>query len=325
MHQANSSFFKDTKTIQIFDRYATYNGSNPFLAPATLNIIQHVEYNLGGYICEGGMYKIPESLYKAAVNKDVKFHMSTAVNKILHKDNKVTGIETSSGIDYFDIVVSNADVNFTYDKLLNDKSSRQAKRYARMEKSSSAIVFYWGISREFPELEIHNILFSDNYTEEFDDIFTKKTIPADPTVYIYISSKFNKDDAPEGSENWFVMINVPADNNHDWDKLIVSAREKVINKISTVLKVNIDDYITFEEHLTPDAIERTTGSSKGSLYGISSNNKMAAFLRQQNRSRQYRGLYFCGGSAHPGGGIPLVVLSAKITADLINKYEVSHD
>jgi phytoene dehydrogenase-like protein len=121
------------------------------------------------------------------------------------------------------------------------------------------------------------------------------------------------------------MINVPADNDYDWDNLLVSAREKVISKISTLLKVNIGEYITFEEHLTPDAIERTTGSSKGSLYGISSNNKMAAFLRQQNRSRQYKGLYFCGGSAHPGGGIPLVVLSAKITADLINKYELNHD
>ena len=259
------------------------------------------------------------------MKRGVKFNKSSPVDKILHKNKKVTGITSCGRSEDFDIIVSNADVSMTYGKLLGDQNSRPAKRYARLEKSSSAIVFYWGISREFPELEIHNVLFSDDYKEEFNDIFTKKIVPYDPTVYIYISSKFNKDDAPEGYENWFVMINVPADSNRDWNDLVTKAREKVVSKISTLLKINIEEYISFEEHLTPDGIAEATGSSNGSLYGISSNNKMAAFMRQQNRSRQYKGLYFCGGSAHPGGGIPLVVLSAKITADLINKYELNHD
>jgi phytoene desaturase len=323
MHNANMSFFKDPRTIQIFDRYATYNGSNPFSAPATLNIIQHVEYNLGGYVCEGGMYQIPESLRNVAEQRGVKIHTGKTVDKIIYADKTVKGIEIDGRTEDFDIVISNADVNLTYKKLLNDETSRMAKRYARLEESSSAIVFYWGISNLFPHLDIHSILFSQNYEEEFDDIFSKNIVPSDPTVYIYISSKFNKQDAPNGSENWFVMINTPANNGQDWDKLLAEARENIINKISSILKINIEEYITFEESLTPEGIEKSTGSSKGSIYGISSNNKMAAFLRQQNRSKHYKGLYFCGGSAHPGGGIPLVFLSAKITADLINKYELN--
>jgi phytoene dehydrogenase-like protein len=119
------------------------------------------------------------------------------------------------------------------------------------------------------------------------------------------------------------MINVPADENQNWNNSVYQVRAKIIKKINSVLQLEIEKHIIFEEYLSPDRIEENTGSSKGSLYGISSNNKMATFLRQQNRSGKYKGLYFCGGSAHPGGGIPLVVLSAKITADLINKYELS--
>jgi phytoene dehydrogenase-like protein len=121
------------------------------------------------------------------------------------------------------------------------------------------------------------------------------------------------------------MINTPSDNNHDWKNLLLQAKESIQHKINNVLNINIKDLITFERVLTPKIIAELTKSSNGSIYGISSNNKMAAFLRQQNRSKKYKGLYFCGGSAHPGGGIPLVTLSAKITSVLINKYELTND
>jgi phytoene desaturase len=325
MHEANSSFFKDPKTIQIFDRYATYNGSNPYCTPATLNIIQYVEYFLGGYTCEGGMYEIPMKLKLLAEKLGVKIFKNSSVKKISQSNRLVYGVQVEGKEEEFDIVVSNADVDYTYKELLNDRSSRMAKRYEKLERSSSAIVFYWGINRLFPELEIHNILFSEKYKEEFDKIFNKKHVSSDPTVYIYISSKFNKEDAPDGAENWFVMINAPSNYGQNWDKIIDEARTNIISKISSVLKLNIEQYIIFEDILTPVKIEEATNSSKGSIYGISSNNKMSAFLRQQNKSKHYKGLYFCGGSAHPGGGIPLVTLSAKITADLISKYELKYD
>jgi phytoene desaturase len=321
MNEANSSFFKDEKTIQLFNRYATYNGSNPFKAPATLNIIQHVEYNLGGYILREGMYALPKTLEQVAKKKGVSFHFDSKVDQIVIKDSKVIGIEINSHLEKFDIVVSNADVNFTYSNLLSDNKSKLAKRYYKLEPSSSAIVFFWGVNGNYDKMEIHNILFSSNYKKEFDEIFEKKICPVDPTIYIYISSKFRVQDAPEGFENWFVMINVPYNNGQNWEEEVSKSRINIINKIKNTLDITIEDKICFEKALTPVDIETRTNSNLGSIYGISSNTRNAAFLRQQNRSKKYRGLYFVGGSAHPGGGIPLVLLSGKIVTDLILKYE----
>jgi phytoene desaturase len=321
MNEANKSYFADPKTIQLFNRYATYNGSSPFLTPATLNIIQHVECNLGGYTCRGGMYQIPKALAALAKKLNTKIFTDTVVNKICVSDKKVIGIEVDNKLKPYNVVISNADVNYTYKYLLNDAKTKMAKRYSRLEKSSSAIVFYWGIKGLHSELEIHNILFSENYEDEFNDIFSHGTITDDPTVYIYISSKFNEADAPDGCENWFVMINVPHDKDHDWDTLVKVARKNIISKISQYLKIELEKKIVFEEVLHPKKILIETNSDAGSIYGISSNNKMSAFLRQQNKSKYYNGLYFCGGSTHPGGGVPLVILSGKIASELVNKYE----
>lgn len=325
MHKANSSFFKDQKTIQLFDRYATYNGSNPYLAPATLNIIQHVEYNLGGYIPVKGIYSIVEAVYRLAEETGVSFIFNSEVNSINYSNNIVKGIsfikDGNKDSAEYDIIVSNSDTGYTYGTLLNDNSSAGAKKYSRQEPSSSALVFYWGVEGIFDDLEIHNILFSEDYKKEFDQLFNDKKCPEDPTIYIYISSKINSTDAPEGKSSCYVMINAPYDAGQDWEKETVTSKERILLKIEKVLGIELKNRILTEDILTPPKIEEMTVSKRGSLYGISSNNKMAAFLRQQNRSRKYKGLYFTGGSAHPGGGIPLVILSGKITADLINKYE----
>ncbi|MBT8378816.1 MAG: phytoene desaturase [Ignavibacteria bacterium] len=324
--EANKSFFIDPKTIQLFNRYATYSGSNPYHAPATLNTIQHVEYSLGGYICEGGVYKIVEVLFKLCKEMGVKFHFNSVVKKINLNGNKVNGISYINKneddlTENYDIIISNADVNSTYKNMLSDSASRASKRYESLEPSSSAIVFYWGIKGDHPDLEIHNIIFSGNYEKEFEEIFDLKKCPEDPTIYIYISSKFNKSDAPEGFENWFVLINTPYISGQDWKEEIKKTRERVINKINSIREIDLNKLIVEEEVLTPEKIESQTGSRLGSIYGISSNSRTAAFLRQQNRSKKYKGLYFCGGSSHPGGGIPLVMLSGKLAVDQILKYE----
>lgn len=319
VHKANSFYFKDEKTIQLFDRYATYNGSNPYLAPATLNIIPYVEIVLGGFLPYKGISQIPESLYSASLKKGAKYCFNTKVNKINTKENNITGINVNNSNVNYDIIISNADVNYTYKYLLPEINIKSKHKYEEFEPSLSGVVFYWGINKVFKEFEIHNILFSKNYKKEFDGIFTENKLPEDPTVYIYVSSKLNKEDAPEGNENWFVMVNAPFDKGQNWEKEIKLLRERIINKINKFLSVKIEDYILFEEILTPKLIEEKTSSFKGSIYGISSNTKNAAFLRQPNRSKEIKGLYFCGGAAHPGGGIPLVTLSGKITSDLILK------
>jgi phytoene desaturase len=318
MNEANRSFFTDEKIIQLFNRYATYNGSNPYECPATLNIISHVEYNIGGYYIEGGMYKLTEALYSLAVKKGVKFEFNAKVQRIITHNTVVQGIEVGNNAAHCEAVISNADVHNTYSNLLNDTASKPAKKYNSLEPSSSALVYYWGVDIQSEKLVVHNILFSGDYKNEFHELFEKKIYPADPTIYIYISSKFAQSDAPNGMENWFVMINTPYVNDNlkmPGDKL----KETILNKIKQFTGYDIKDKIVCERIMTPFDIESQTGSFKGSIYGISSNNRKAAFMRQPNRSKHYKGLYFTGGSAHPGGGIPLVLLSGKICAEAVRK------
>jgi phytoene dehydrogenase-like protein len=205
------------------------------------------------------------------------------------------------------------DIYFTYHKLL--PKIKKPKRTLSQERSSSAIIFYWGIKKEFPELDLHNILFTENYKEEFDAIFEQKNLCEDPTVYINISSKLAKEDAPEGSENWFVMVNAPSNSGQDWDELIINTRKNIIRKINKQFNINLEDLIENEEILDPRTIESKTFSYQGSLYGTSSNSKFAAFLRHPNFKKKVKGLYFVGGSVHPGGGIPLCLMSAKIATN----------
>ena len=314
MNTANSARFKDSKTQRIFNRYATYNGSNPYKAPAILNIIPHLEYNMGAYFPKGGMISITKALHQLAIDIGVEFKLNCNVEDINVDSKKITGVTFNNSTIKADIVVSNADIKTVYDHLL--PTQNRLKKVLKQERSSSALIFYWGINKEFPNLELHNILFSENYKDEFESIFHKLTIHKDPTVYINIASKHNKSDAPQNSEGWFVMINVPCNYSQNWDQLIATARKNIITKLNRILQVNMESLIIEEDLLTPQLIETKTSSYRGSLYGTASNNRFAAFFRHPNFSNTYKGLYFCGGSVHPGGGIPLALSSAKI----IDKY-----
>jgi phytoene dehydrogenase-like protein len=207
------------------------------------------------------------------------------------------------------------DVYNSYKKLMPDV--KRPVKTLDQPKSSSGIIFYWGIKKEFKELGLHNILFSENYEEEFNTIFTKKSIYHDPTIYLNITSKHTASDAPPGCENWFSFINVPNNQGQNWDMFITEARENMIQKINRVLKTDIRPLIESEMVFDPRVIENRTSSAFGAIYGNSSNNKFAAFLRHANFSKDIKNLYFCGGSVHPGPSIPLCLLSAKITTDLI--------
>ncbi len=315
MHQANTARFKDEKVVQLFNRFATYNGSNPYQAPATLQIIPHLEFNIGAFFPTEGMYSITQSLYELAKRQGVTFHFNSKVDHILIEDELAAGLVIDQKKEYFDHIVSNMDMVNTYKKLLPIKYT--PKKLLNQEKSSSALIFYWGIKKEFPELDLHNIFFSKDYKQEFDHMFSKGDIYEDPTVYINITAKEKPSDAPAGCENWFVMINVPNNQGQDWDEFIKQARRNILEKLSRLLQQPIESLIITENILEPRSIEAKTSSALGALYGNSSNNKYAAFLRHANFSSRIKNLYFCGGSVHPGGGIPLSILSAKIVADVM--------
>lgn len=320
MDQANEAFFKDPKMVQLFNRYATFNGSDPYQCPATMNLIQHVEYGMGAYTCEGGIFAIPRELEALAKRKGVRFHYNTKVQKILHSGKHVQGVQLDGYSRLAELVISDCDVKTTYQDLMDDTTSKPSKRYMDLEPSSSALVFYWGIKHSFDELTVHNIFFSDNYQFEFQQIFKDGVCPDDPTIYVNITSK-TEPDAPDGCENWFVMVNAPYDRGQDWEAAVEKMRRTIVRRLSKELRVDIEPLIQVEDVLTPPLIDKRTSSFKGSLYGISSNSKLAAFLRQPNRSRTYKGLYFCGGSAHPGGGMPLAILSGRIVGELVQRHE----
>jgi len=316
MHRINETRLKHPKLIQIFDRYATYNGSNPYAAPGILNLIPHLELGIGTFFPASGMHDITKSLVQLATELGVQFHFNERVLEIQESNKKVTGVLTDRQWYPADLVVCNSDVKKAYSGLLKTISPR--KRTMSQEPSSSAMIFYWGVKREFPELDVHNIFFSADYRREFQTIFESKSVWEDPTVYVHIASKVARGDAPEGCENWFVMVNVPSNSGQDWDELRSSIRLNVINKLNRLLKIDLQTLIEEEDYLDPVRIENRTNSFAGALYGSSSNDRMAAFFRHPNFS-SVEGLYFAGGSVHPGGGIPLCLLSAKIVSELIGE------
>ena len=315
LNQVNELELKEPHLVQLFNRFATYNGSSPYKTPGMMTLVQHLEQEYGTYVSDKGMNNITKSLYDLALRQGIDFKFNSFVSQILVSGKRAIGVSVGEESYSSDIVVSNMDIVPTYRNLL--KNQYQPEKTLSQERSSSALIFYWGINKEFKNLDLHNIFFSNDYKKEFQSIFEKKSIFSDPTVYINITSKDVKGDAPDNCENWFVMINSPNDSGQDWDNMIDEVKSNILKKINRLLNIDLEDYIEYEKVYTPKTIESNTQSYMGSLYGSSSNNLMSAFLRHPNFSNKILNLYFCGGSVHPGGGIPLCLLSAKIVSQLI--------
>jgi phytoene desaturase len=317
MNGFSKRYFKQEKTIQMLNRFATYNGSDPYQTPGLLSIIGHLELNIGLFFPKGGMVSISRKLEETARSFGVEFVVDSEVQSIETKNGRVKGVRVNGVFESADIVVSNADVHHTYERLLPDV--KRPQKILGQEMSSSAVVFYWGIERQFLELGVHNVFFSKNYQAEFQAIFDEKTLYNDPTVYVHISSKVEPSDAPSGCENWFVMVNAPVDVGQDWTALVQELRQNVIRKLSKNLKVEIEEHIKTEHINDPVKLQQTYNGKGGSIYGNSSNSSLAAFYRHPNFSPRVKGLYFAGVTVHPGGGIPLALNGAKIVERLVKE------
>ena len=316
LNTINQNYFKHPALVRLFNRYGTYNGSNPYKMPSLFNIISHLEHNVGAYMPSNGIHAIPKTMYQLAVEEGVQFYFKQRVDKIIQREKNATAIVANGQTYHADVVVSNMDVQLTYEKLLPDFNA--PKKYLNNEISTSALIFQWALSLTTPSLEVHNILFAEDYEKEFEYLFSKKEFYHDPTIYIYISSKIVSKDAPSGKENWFVMINAPHLTQPVKSIDTAAMRTIILNKIKHRLNIDIEKHIEHEHIIEPKDIESNTNTYLGSLYGASSNSLMSAFWRHPNFS-QIKNLYFCGGTVHPGGGIPLCLLSAKITAGLIDE------
>ncbi|UTW61167.1 phytoene desaturase [bacterium SCSIO 12741] len=315
MHERNLKALKEPHLVQLFDRYATYNGSSPYQTSALFNLISYPELKQGAYFPKEGIRSIPESLHRLSVELGVEFHLNHCVEKMENQNGQVRGIQSNGRFYAANVVVSNMDVYPTYQKLLPEIPM---PKYVRQgERSTSAVIFYWGMNRTTPELDAHNIFFSEDYVEEFQGLFQTGVLSDDPTIYVHVSSKINAKDAPEGKENWFVMVNAPSLERQSEDIQLESLKEIVAKKLHRILGFDPRPYIVCEKVRGPQDIEKETLSHLGSLYGTSSNELFSAFHRHPNFSRHLKGLYFCGGSVHPGGGVPLCLYSAKIATSLI--------
>ena len=315
LNKVNQDELKNKYLVQMFNRYATYNGSSPYKTPGMMSLIQHLENHYGTYIPEGGMYEIAKSLYKLANKIGVKFNFNSEITNLKVDNKKIKYIEINNikkiEADY---VISNVDTHHFYHKLLGNKISHSS---LKSERSSSAVIFYWCMKNINTNLDLHNIFFASDYKSEFESIFEKKELYNDPTIYVNITSKDVKNDAPKNSENWFVMVNAPQNANQNWDSEIKILKKVIIEKLEKILNININDKLIEEKIYSPVDLDKNTNSYLGSLYGTSSNDMFSSFLRHPNFSRKLKNVFFCGGSVHPGGGIPLCILSSKIISELI--------
>jgi phytoene desaturase len=316
MQGAIRGFVSSPKMQQLLGRFATYVGASPFLAPATLNVIAHVELSGGVWYPQGGIYQIARAFTRLAEELGVDIRTGARVEEICVQAGRVTGVRAQGVAIPADAVVADIDVATVYEKLLPRGSypASQLARLVRTGPSCSGFILLLGVARTFPELAHHNIVFSSDYAREFEDIFTRGVPPDEPTVYISITSKTDPDHAPEGHENWFVLVNAPPlGDAFDWDAQAGAYRDRVLDMLAR-RGLDVRRHIAAAHMLTPVDIERLTGARRGALYGISSNDRFNALRRPHNRSPHVRGLYFAGGTTHPGGGVPMVTLSGRVAA-----------
>ena len=309
MHSSLRGYFKSPEVIQLFARSATYNGSSPYKTPAVFNVIPHVEFNQGAFFPKEGIASLISSITRLLSQREVVMEHNTAVKRILHRSNVCSAIQLANGDELgCDAIISTIDSQITYRKLLRIPSK------VGNQRSLSAMVFLWGVGTEHKELLHHNIFFSQNYKKEFHQLFRENCLPDDPTVYVCISSKTKHDDAPQGGENWFVLVNAPSTLK---DYSVDVLRDRIFKKLE-LFGIDQPPILT-ESTLTPRTIAIRDGSSDGALYGNASHSLVSAFLRHPNSNQRFSNLFHAGGTVHPGGGMPLAILSGKHSASLCLK------
>ena len=313
--------FKSPQLQQMYNRYPTYVGSSPYKSPATLSIIPYIEYAFNGWYPKGGLYKIIESFLTLAKRLHVTLLSNTKVERIEHSNHRVTSVKLSDGaILKADIVIANCEARDAGVML----GEPNAVRLEPENRSMSGIVFLIGCRKTIPELNHHSIYFSADYKAEFKQIFEEQRFPDDPTVYVNCPSRSDRTIVPGAGESLFIMANAPSGDQLEWDEsMIAKARKNIFDRLRLNGFPDIENEIVVEEVWTPQKIASRYAMPGGAIYGTHSHGWKKAFLRPSNKDRKYEGLYYVGGSTHPGGGTPTVLLSAQITADLIKKYELA--
>lgn len=318
-HRTVAAHFRSPHLQQLYDRYPTYVGSSPYAAPATLAVIPYLEYAFGGWFARGGLYRIVEGLLDLAAAAGVGLLLRARVERIEHKDRRVTGVQLADGARLpAEVVVMNGDAS-DGPRLLGEADNRGLPP---SQRSLSGLVILLGLRRTLPGLQRHSIFFSADYRREFAQLFDERRFPDDPTVYVNAPSRSDRSLISGEGETLFIMANAPANDDDPWNEEQVSeARRRVFARLRRSGFPEIEADIAVSDVWTPLRIARSYSMPGGAIYGTHSHGWRRAFLRTPNKSARYAGLYYVGGSAHPGGGTPTVLLSARITCELIQRYE----
>jgi phytoene desaturase len=318
-HRTVERLFGSSRLRMIFDRYPTYVGSSPFLCPATFLVIPYLEQAHGCWFVRGGLYTLVEQLGTALRALGVRVRTGSTVTRIEHDQHRVRGVVLEGGErTEADVVVMNGDASNAPALLgLADESGLPFA-----ERSMSGVVFLIGLKRTHDELSHHTVYFTRDYAREFDQIFRERRFPDDPTVYVNVASRTDRSAVPTTGEAVFLMANAPADEDADWGEAAVArARASVFATLRRGGFPDIENEVACESVWTPGMMAERFLAPGGAIYGTHSHGYRKAFLRPPNRDPRMRGLYFVGGSTHPGGGTPTVLLSAAITARLIERHE----
>ncbi|MGW2310072.1 phytoene desaturase family protein [Actinomadura luteofluorescens] len=309
-------FFDDPRMRQYVGRYATYAGSSPYQSPAALGCVPAIEHGHGGWYVTGGLPRIADALARLLTDAGVDVHTGTEVAEVVAGRSAVSGVVLASGerVDA-DAVVVNADAAALYGWLLPDR--RRLRRLAGLGLSSSAFLLLAAVDGRTEDLPHHSVVFSADYRKEFDDIFRRNVPPDDPTVYIGCSAVDDPAQAPYGAENWTMLVNVPARDPGRWPMSRESYRDLVLERLAK-RGHDLSGRLRFVDMFTPADLRDRYGAWGGAIYGTPYQGRLAPFRRPGNRGPR-RGLYLVGGSAHPGGGLPLVAMGGRIVAALVNQ------
>ncbi|HEY6402860.1 MAG TPA: phytoene desaturase family protein, partial [Blastocatellia bacterium] len=329
-HSAVAAHFKSPRLRQLYDRYPTYVGSSPYRSPATLAVIPYLEYAFGGWHVQGGLYSIVQSLIDLAGQVGVELLTRARVERIEHERGHVRGVRLIDNTRIAaDVVVMNGDASDA-PVLLGEE---RAAPLPPSERSLSGLIFLLGVKRNLPQLRHHTVYFSADYRREFAELFDERRFPDDPTVYVSAPSRSDRSLVPDEGETLFIMANAPAnstsgstsgDDKDEWnEERVAEARRRVFARLRQGGFPEIEHDIVVSDVWTPRRIASRYAAPGGAIYGTHSHGWRHAFLRPPNKDARYQRLYYVGGSTHPGGGTPTVLLSAKITSELIERYEIA--
>jgi phytoene desaturase len=316
-----ASFFKDPRLQAAFSFQNMYLGLSPYEAPATFSLLQYTELGDGVWFPMGGMYRVIESLSAIAEGLGVRFRYNTPAEHIEVDGKRATGVILADGKRLAaDIVIANADLPYVYQYLLPEDG--YTRRLQNKKYTSSALMFYWGVKGErSPELLHHNVFLADHrYRQSFDEIFHDLTLPEEPSFYVCAPTRTDPTFAPPDGDSLMVLVpvgHIDENSPQDWADLEKRARRTVINHLEKLGIRDLEKRITFEAKWGPPNYRDELNLVKGSAFGLSHNFTQVGYLRPHNRHPRYQNLYFAGASTHPGTGLPIVLLSARLAAERI--------